>query len=218
MEPRPWTYSQLDAYETCPKKLYETKIAKNYIEPEGEALKWGKTVHDAFEARVRDGTALPEGMQQWEGIAAKVASLPGKKLCEVKLAINKAFQPANYWKGCWSRGAADLLVLNNNTAAVLDYKTGRKKPTEQLDLYALYVFAHYPEVETVQTAYVWLKDRKVERKQVSREEVPVIWQQFLPRTAKLESAYERDSWPAKPSGLCKGWCPVSGCEHYRSRG
>ena len=39
-----------------------------------------------------------------------------------------------------------------------------------------------------------------------------IWQGFVPRVAKLESAYERDKWPAKTSGLCKAWCPVLSCE------
>jgi CRISPR/Cas system-associated exonuclease Cas4 (RecB family) len=217
MKPRPWTYSHLDQFETCPRRFHEVKIAKKFTEPPSEHIKWGNEVHAAFEKRVLDGYPLPDGMKQWEAIATKLASLPGEKYVEKKMAIDKAFKPSDYWQS-WSRGQPDLLVVSKQKAAVLDYKTGKRKPTEQLDLYALYVFAHFPEVDSVDTAFVWLKDKKIDRKTITRAEVPMTWQAFLPRVAKLESAYERESWPARPSGLCKGWCPVASCEHHRTKG
>ena len=100
---------------------------------------------------------------------------------------------------------------------VLDYKTGKRKPSEQLDLYAAYIFAHYPEVEDVKTIFVWLKEQKTDKKRFNRDELPIIWREFIPKVARLESAYNRDSWPAKPSGLCNGWCPVKTCQHYKER-
>jgi hypothetical protein len=219
MKLRPWTYSHLDQFETCPRRFHETRIAKKYAEPQTDAIKWGIEVENALEKRVLDAQPLPDGMKQWEGIAVQLAALPGHKYSQKKLAIDRAFKPSDYWSGStWSRGQPDLLIVNNAKAVVIDYKTGKRKPTEQVELYALYVFAHHPEVSHIDTAFVWLKERKIDRKTITREEVPVTWQEFLPRVAKLESAYERESWPAKPSGLCKGWCPVSGCEHYRSRG
>lgn len=218
MQPRPWTYSHLDQFETCPRRFHETRIAKKYEEPQTDAIKWGIEVENAMEKRILEGQPLPDGMQQWEGIAVQLASLPGQKYSQKKLAINKAFKPCDYWRGAWSRGQPDLLVVNNRKAVILDYKTGKRKPTEQLDLYALYVFAYHPEVESVDTAFVWLKERKIDKKNITRDGISSTWQAFLPRVAKLESAYERESWPAKPSGLCKGWCPVSGCEHHRSKG
>lgn len=217
MKPRPWTYSHLDQFEQCPRRFAEVKVHKKYTEPPSEHIKWGNEVHGAFEKRVVESVPLPDGMKQWEGIAVQLAALPGEKFTEMRMAIDKAFKPCDYWHS-WSRGQPDLLVVNDTKAAVVDYKTGKRKPTEQLELYALYVFAYYPSVEQVDTAFVWLKDRKIDRKKLTRAEVAVTWQSFLPRVAKLESAYERDSWPARPSGLCKGWCPVSGCEHHRTRG
>lgn len=216
MKPRPWTYSHLDQFETCPRRFHETRIAKKYVEPQTDAIKWGIEVENALEKRILGGSPLPEGMNKWEGVAVQLASLPGQKHSQLRMAIDKAFKPCDYWSA-WTRGQPDLLVVNKNKAAVVDYKTGKRKPTEQLDLYALYVFAHYPSVDSVDTAFVWLKERKIDRKTIVREEVPITWQSFLPRVAKLEQAYERESWPAKPSGLCKGWCPVSGCEHYKTR-
>jgi hypothetical protein len=105
-----------------------------------------------------------------------------------------------------------LVVIHGDKAVVADYKTGKRKPTEQLDLYANYVFAHHPEINKVTTGFIWLKEKKIDWTPRERSEVPIIWQNFVPRVNKLESAYERDRWPAKTSGLCKAWCPVLSCE------
>lgn len=212
-----WTYSQLDSFETCPRKFYHTKVKRDIIEPPTVHTEWGTRVHTAFENFMLHGEPLPEGMTQWKPLAQRLAALPGVKLCEQKYAIDRNFQPCD-WKGAWTRGIADLVVLHKNRAVVADYKTGKRKPTEQLDLYANYIFHHHPEIDTVTTGFVWLKERKIDRNQITREEMPVVWQSFLPRVAKLESAYERDRWPAKTSGLCNGWCPVTSCEFNKKKG
>jgi hypothetical protein len=214
----PWTYSQLDSFENCPKKFYHLKVIRDVVEPPTVHTEWGTRVHTALENYIKDGSALPEGMTQWDALASKLAKLPGEKHTEIKFAIDKSFQPCD-WKESWSRGIADLLIVNKDKAVVIDYKTGKRKPTEQLDLYANYVFHHYPEVNVVSTGFVWLKDRRIDwnfghegKKPISRGEVPFVWNNFLPRIRKLESAYERDKWPAKTSGLCKNYCPVLSCE------
>lgn len=206
-----WTYSQLDTFETCPRKFYHTKVKRDVIEPPTEHTEWGKRVHSAFEDWIKDGTPLPDGMTHWQPLADKIAKLPGEKLTEYKFALDRDFQPAQ-WGAAWTRGIADLVVIKDNKAAVMDYKTGKRKPTEQLDLYANYVFQHFPAVTKVTTGFVWLKERRIDWRPIDRASIPVVWQALLPRVRKLESAYERDSWPARTSGLCKAWCPVTSCE------
>ena len=217
MQMPPWTYSQLDSFETCPRKFYHLKVARDIVEPPSPHAEWGTRVHTAFEEWIKNGSPLPEGMTQWQSLAEKLAKLPGEKLCEQKMALDKNFQPTD-WKTSWTRGVADLLVVHKDRAVVADYKTGKRKPTEQLDLYAAYTFAHYPQVKVVTTAFVWLKDRKIDKKEVTRDEVPIVWSGFLPRVRKLESAYERDSWPERPSGLCRAWCPVTACKFNGQKG
>ena len=217
MQMPPWTYSQLDSFETCPRKFYHLKVARDIVEPPSPHAEWGTRVHAAFEDWIKNGSPLPEGMTQWQSLAEKLAKLPGEKLCEQKMALDKNFRPTD-WKTSWTRGVADLLVVHKDRAVVADYKTGKRKPTEQLDLYAAYTFAHYPQVKVVTTAFVWLKDRKIDKKEVTRGEVPIVWSGFLPRVRKLESAYERDSWPERPSGLCRAHCPVTTCKFNGKRG
>jgi len=207
-----WTYSSLDKYLTCPKQYYHLKVVKDYVDPPSEHTIWGEKVHTALEEFVRDGVALPEEMSKWTGIATKLANLPGEKFVEQKLSIDRNFQPCA-WSDAWSRGIIDLLITHKNVAVVVDYKTGKRKPSDQLWLYALYVFAYYPHIESVQTAFVWLGTRKIDKETVTRNDIPEAWQRFLPVVKKLELSHEQDNWPAKPSGLCRQWCPVLSCIH-----
>ena len=211
-----WTYSQIDSFESCPRKYFHLKVLRDIKEPPTEATIWGEKVHTAMEYRIKEGTPLPEGMTQWEGIAAKFEALPGDKHCELQMAVDKNFQPAE-WGNAWSRGIADLLVIHGDQAGIFDYKTGKRKLTEQLQLYAGYTFAKYPQVNYVTTGFVWMRDKKIDKAKFHRDEVPAIWREFLPRVRKLESAYERDAWPCRPSGLCRGWCPVKTCEFYKDK-
>ena len=211
-----WTYSQLEKFETCPKQFYHVRVARDFTDPPTEHIKWGEIVHKAMEERVMNGTPLPEGMEHWESIAVKLANLPGEKYAEYKMNIDKSFNKSS-WRGAWSRGIADLLVVNKNKAAVFDHKTGKRKITEQIMLYAGYTFAEFPEVDEVTTVFVWLKEKKLDKEVFTRADVPKIWNEFLPRVIKLEKAYETDKWPAKPSGLCNGWCPVKSCTYYKDK-
>ena len=68
------------------------------------------------------------------------------------------------WQDPWLRLKVDALVLHDETTAtVIDYKTGRKfgnevKHAEQLQLYQLATFMRYPQLETVH-AELWYLDQ-----------------------------------------------------------
>jgi len=216
-KPLPWTYSHLDAFETCPRKFYHLRVLRDVVEPPSEHIKWGNTVHKAFENYISFGTPLPDEMKNFGGIANSIKALPGAKKCELKLAIDRAFQPVSWWDA-WSRGISDLVIEQPNKVLMLDYKTGKRKPSEQLQLYALYAFAHYPQAKEVETAFVWLKDRRIDKEKFKREDVPELWKPLLIRAKRLENAYDSDKWPASPSGLCRGWCPCKGkCEFWQEK-
>lgn len=102
---------------------------------------------------------------------------------------------------------------------MVTHNTGKRKVTDQLSLYAAYIFAHYEEVQTVTTSFVWLKENKLDNDVYKREDVGAIWQKLMPRIVRLEKAYEKDKWEPKPSGLCSGWCPVGKdkCEFWKPR-
>lgn len=214
----PWTYSQLTNFESCPRNYYETYVAKLHPFQKTEQTIWGDRVHKALEERVKYGTPLPEGMTQWESIMAKFEAMPGLKETEKRYALDINFKPVGFWDNPWTRGTADLVITHGSDAMILDYKTGKRWLTDQLKLYAAYKMAHSPEVDRVITGFVWLRDKKIDKEVVTRDEVPVIWREkFLPLYRKLEVAHEKDAWPPKPGKLCEKYCPCTGCQFHGRR-
>jgi len=217
-----WSYSALNAFETCPKRYYLTKVAKQVVEPQTEALLWGNKVHKALEYRLVSKTPLPDTMANFEPLAQSVLNrAKGADLeAEQKMALTKDFQPTTWFgKQVWVRGITDFTIVKGDKAFIGDWKTGKPTPeSAQLKLTAAMTMHTKPWVNKVINAFVWLKTGTVTSETFTREDIPQIWQDFAPRIARMEVAYEKDKWPARPSGLCAKWCPVGKklCEHCGS--
>jgi hypothetical protein len=220
MKPISWSFTALENFANCPWKFYLTRVSKQVPDTPGEAALWGSRVHTALELRVKDGIPLPEGMTQWEGIAAKIAGMKGEVFTEQQLCINRDFRPTGWFaEDAWCRGIVDAGAINGQRAVALDYKTGKRKPDSyQLSLFSALMFAHYPQVEFVYTGFVWLKTGQIDKDEFSKKELAHTWQTILPKVQRLEQAYEKNAWPKRPSGLC-GWCPVGRehCEFWKEK-
>jgi len=212
----PWSYSSLTAYETCPRRFLLTRVSKVVTEGDTEATLWGKTVHTALEHRIRDGTPMSDLLRKYEPIAARIAGMSGEVMTETQVSLNAGLQPTTWFgKDVWVRGIVDLTVKRDHKVMLLDWKTGKRKTdSDQLKLFAGMAFAVHPEVEEATTGFVWLKENKTDKEVFTRKDIPVIWQHFIPRVRRMEASHENNHWPAKPSGLCRNWCPVgrSNCE------
>jgi hypothetical protein len=89
------------------------------------------------------------------------------------------------------------------------HNTGKRKPDlTQLKLFAGLAFASFPNLEVINTGFVWLKHGTIDKKEYTRKEVPMIWQEFIPRVQRMQRAYDEDKFPPKPSGLCRNYCAV----------
>lgn len=208
----PWSHSTLTSFETCPRRYYQTKVTREIKEPQTEATIWGNTVHQALENRAKSGQPLPEAIKSYEPLVDKIIAREGRRLVEEKMAIDSNFAPAD-WGKSWARGIVDLGIVDTKKAYLFDWKTGKRKAdSDQLKLMGLLAMHTYPWVEEVKTGFVWLKDNKIDQEVFTREQIPVLWMDFLPRVQRMENAYSKDRWEPKPSGLCKAWCPCTGCE------
>jgi hypothetical protein len=214
MTPKPWSYTALTSFETCPRRHYLTRATKTVKEPEGEALVWGRRVHEALEHRLQLHKPLPAELKQYEPIVAKLLDKPAVRFVEEQIALTKEFDRTPWFsKEVWVRGAFDLALQYADNPAydmlIIDWKTGKVKPdSDQLKLFAALAFTVYPQVNTVKTAFVWLKDSKITPEMFTRDQSSEIWAEFSARVARLDNAYTTGKWPAKPSGLCRRWCPV----------
>lgn len=212
---KPWSYSSLTAFETCPLRYKLTRVTKQVVEPPTEATIWGTTVHTALENRI-NGIPLEDKFTQYEQFVAPLERV-GAPVAEMQIALTKGFD-RTAWDAAdaWCRGIIDVHVVSGDTAIALDWKTGKpKEDSSQLKLFAAMMFHIYPELTKVKTGFVWLAHDKMTVDVFTREQLSSIWQDFLPRVKRLEVAYEEEKWPARPSGLCRKWCPVgkSLCKH-----
>ncbi len=206
----PWSYSSLQAFETCSRRFYLTRIKKLVSEPQSEAMMWGNKVHKALELAVEGSQGLAPDFRQYQPIVDRLRATEGKKFTEQKFGLTESYKPTTFFgKDVWMRGVLDLTIVRPKVAIVLDYKTGKVKTDgDQLMLFAAATFAQHPHVETVKTGYIWLGQNKVTTKDFVREDVPGIWQEMIPRIQRMEKTQDSDKWLPNPSALCREWCPV----------
>jgi CRISPR/Cas system-associated exonuclease Cas4 (RecB family) len=209
-KPIAWSYSALTAYETCPRRYYLTRIAKTVVEGQSQAMKDGNEAHKALELAGKGEMPLPKKYQSFQPVLDKVVAMPGENMFEYKFALTRTLQSTTYFaKDVWVRGVFDVASVNEATAVVLDYKTGKPKTDgDQMKLFAGCAFALYPDVTKVKTGYIWLGHNRFDHETFTREDNSDIWKEFSIRVHRLEKSAVEDDWPPRPSGLCRSWCPV----------
>ena len=159
--------------------------------------------------------------ERYEALCASIEKIAanGVLTVEEEMTLNQSLKPTGWWDAdAWLRSKIDVLVRNGPDAIMFDWKTGKRRPDfDQLELFAVQVFKHYPEVQRLKATFVWLKEMKMDHETFTRLDMPAIWQRILGKITRIEGALEHDNWPAKPSGLCN-YCPCkSFCEYANRR-
>lgn len=118
-----WSFSALKEFKTCPRKYHANRVLKLYPHQDTDATIYGKVVHKAAEDYIRDGTALPEGLGQFQRLLDSLRNIPGEKFCELEMALLPDCSPCDFGDDArWVRGIADLVIINGGKAWVVDYK------------------------------------------------------------------------------------------------
>lgn len=216
-KPFAWSYSALEQFENCPKQYYHLRVAKDIKEEKSEHMLYGNEVHLALFKRVVEGKPLPLRFRHLEKMAQTLAETKGEKHGELRLALNRDFEPREFFDAdVFVRAIIDLLVVRKRRAIILDYKTGKiKDDFTQLKLSAAVLSRFMPEIEDFTVGFVWLKERTISQVTLSPGEFSRLWADLLSRAGNIETALSTTSFPARPSPLCR-WCPVTSCPHYSS--
>jgi len=212
-----WSYSSLKDYTTCPKQYFHLKVAKDYVKKASKQMLYGTEVHTALENYVRDGTPLAKNYEQFRAPLDALLEIKGTRYPEHKMALTEDKTPCEFEdEKRWVRGIADLLIVDGESAYIVDYKTGSNKYADlkQLKLMALMTYAHFPDVDRIKAGLLFITRNAFVPEEYNRKDVNKLWQNFFPDLARLEVSYENNLWPPTPNNLC-GWCPVSSCKFYR---
>lgn len=204
------SYSSIKQYENCPYRYFRQRIVKDIVDEGGEASKYGERVHSFLENRLK-GTDLPSEVASYEPLCKSIEAIAegGTLLVEQELTLNDELKPTGWWDAdAWLRSKLDVLVLRGNHAYVMDWKTGKRKADFfQMQLFAVQVLKHYPDIQHVHTSLVWLKNMEMDTEVYSRPNTNAVWADIMQRIHRIYQSLEHDNWPAKPSGLCR-FCPA----------
>ena len=217
MKPITWSYSSLGLYQQCPKKYYHLKVAKDIKEELGEAIIFGNEIHKIAEEYVAKDKPIPEKYRGIEPALKALKDMEGEKLCENKLGLTIDFEPCGFFdKKVWWRGVADIIILQGDTILTVDYKTGKKSQyadLKQLEILALALFKHYPQVKRVKAGLLFLFADDFIKTVYSADAQSTLWTDWVSDVGQLETSVINDVWNAKPNFTCRGWCPVHSCDH-----
>ena len=226
-KPVPWSHSALEGFLQCSRQYIEIRVLKHYQDKKNEASLWGDRFHKMAEQFIGYyytwGTAdkLPPEMLPYAAYLAQFLGRPGKTFVEQEMGLDMKLKPT-HWLGpdVWMRGVIDVLSVDGAVAQVDDHKTGknRKVDMQQLIIFAILVFYHYPEVQTVHTAFHWVQygfdETAKDRRTFTRDQLPAMWETLLPKLQKYRDAFAIGVFPPNPSGLCKAHCAVESCEFH----
>lgn len=214
------SHSALKRYENCPHQYNQIVVTKQVNDIQSKAGAYGEAMHKAIELRVAYGTPMPPNFSQHEQLADFISQIPGEKHAELKLGIKIDLTPCEFFDPeCWFRGIVDLVILRESHAIVIDYKTGKYRGGDgQAERCAALVFAHFPGVEQVDSRFIYFKDRHLAKDTFVRDDLSHLLADTNKVVADIEHSLANNSWPKRPSGLCRGWCPVKSCVHNGARG
>ena len=217
-----WSHSSLKDFEGCARRYHEVKVLKKYPFTETKATLYGKELHKAIELYIKDNVPIPSTFAQYQNAVDAMLKKPGRKLAEYEMALTKMLTPCD-WKSpdAWVRGIADILIVDEDTgrAYVGDWKSGsnRYPDKDQLVLMSLMVFAHFPKVQVVHSALLFLVKNSMEKDRILRVEAEGFWWKYRQRIARLESSFAHNVWNPNQTPLCKKHCPVISCEFNGDR-
>ena len=220
MSVAPWSFSRLKSFEQCPKQFYHMKIAKDYSEPETDAMRYGTEAHLAAEEFIRDGKPVPVKFAYMKDVLEALNRRRGNKITEIKMGLTQELEPCGFMsKDVWWRGIADLVITDGSTAWIVDYKTSKSAKYAdkgQLELMALSTFKYFPNIKTINAALIFTKAKKFVKHKYTDDMIDSLWDKWLSKFRRMEVAYETDTWNAHPSGLCKRHCAVIECVYNGS--
>jgi hypothetical protein len=226
MKPLPWSPSAISSVHNCPRQHHEVKVLKRVKEEPKDANEWGIRVHKNLEDACAQRAKLPEDVKYLQPFVDMVAewrrgierSKTGFLGLEYKMAINKNLEPVNFFAAdVWGRLVSDAIYVmpSGDKAIILDWKTGKRKPSSQMLYNALLAFCHFPSVNFIRTNFVWLKENTQDPAVFARADLPALWQKAMEELKVYRDVFVNETWIPRESGLCNGWCPVKTCEYWK---
>lgn len=204
------SYSGFDLFDTCPKRYNALKVEKSVKSEDSEASAAGTRDHKSLENRLLVGEELPAHLRKAEPVCSLITKSEMIVKPEQEFALTKELEPCDWWhRDAFLRVKADVALYSETTAALLDWKTGKRRPKPfQLELGALTQFVSYPKIKSTEAAFLWLRDDATDRYTFTRDnDYERILTKLRTKAERIDEALEEGVWQAKPGYHCN-WCEL----------
>lgn len=200
-----WSYSRWSDYDKCP-RLAKYKHVDKLQEPENDAMIGGKEAHDEVAAYIRGDHPGPvRGWKYFKALFDQLREL--RALVEQQWGFTKEWRTTTSWFGnsTWFRSVLDACVVyDDNTADVVDHKTGKPYPThaQQAELYAVSVFIRYAQVQRVTVRFWYLDSGEESIFRFARTDMQDIIDRWTKRTRPMLNDEIMAPKPGHHCGRC----------------
>lgn len=211
-----WSWSRLSLFEECPRRFSHVNIFKDVPKQDWSYMEEGKRIHKLLEdaagsVKTGDGAMHPD-VENMRPIVEGFCQAFEFVYPELKITLDHEFGEVDWFsKQAWVRSMQDLVGIQDNKAAIIDWKTGKPWPDGgQLALNAITLMTIHPEVDEVATSYVYTKHPgKQEIKIIKRDiDYDPLWDEFEDRAELIQMANTSGLWQPKKNRFCST-CPCS---------
>lgn len=207
--------SSIGTFKTCPRQYEAKYITKEVVFMPTEHTIYGTRVHNALEVAIKGKQALDEEFSHLQPVVNACNDMPGTKYAETKYAVMVDGSYTHYSdKTALVRCIVDLVVIDGDVAMVIDWKTGKVKADDlQLRINVVCIFAAFPRVNTVKTAFAYTKTGDLQAYKHDRKNTLEMLASITHDIEGVRQAEENNQFKPTPSGLCKAWCDVTACKY-----
>lgn len=206
------SYSFASTFLNCPRSAYHKFVARDLPKETTPAMAEGIRVHDAFAKRLTEGVPLPADMRQYDSLCTRL-----RMRCihvEQPVGMTVGGKGTGFWADPWARGKADVVIIDQGKALILDWKTGRKREDPlELEILSTLIRANNSDIKSFKGAYVWLKEGKMG---AMHDLDPERGRRTLDNVWNAAHEQGEGEWTPTPNPLC-GYCTVHTCEHNKVR-
>lgn len=206
--PTAWSYSNWEVYDRCPFQYHGRKVLKQ-PEPVSDSLQAGRDFH----TQIAHFITLPDAPVPERPVHDRIKPIvlqlrdTEDKVVEQQWAFTRQWKPTGWFakqpKAAWLRVILDVgVVYPDKTAIVGDWKTGRRYDSndDQMELFALAIFAHSPWVEEADTRLWYVDGGEEICKGFKITEAPALAAKWEERAERMLADRE---FVAKPNDKCK---------------
>jgi len=220
MKYAPYSFTKIKTFQHCPKQFewkYVNKIEldDDYTDP--LFFQRGRFVHQYIAKRLAGGTGEINGFMDIavddklslienadESLNNEYISMTFDfDVTEIEKSMRLDYDLiATTEKGYALNGYIDYFAVHNNFAMIVDWKSGkyREDPRyDQLELYAIWLFQNYPEVEEIDLVFFYVEYNKFNMKTVTLDDIIEFRKKLRENILEIERT---NDFEAKPSREC----------------